>query len=56
MSTLAYVNQALLARIYNVTSKTKKRILLSANKVKSQMMSSLGESKRKCSIKCKDYP
>jgi len=51
MGTLTYVNQALLARTYNVTSKTIKRTLLSAEKVKHQMMSSLGQSKRKRSIK-----
>ncbi len=51
MGRLTYVNQALLARTYNVTSKTIKRTLLSAEKVKHQMMSSLGQSKHKRSIK-----
>ena len=48
---LAYVNQAQLAKIYNVTSKTIKRTLLSAEKVKSRMMNSSGDSKRKRSVK-----
>ena len=51
MKSLAYVNQAQLAKVHNVSSKTIKRTLLSAQKVKDHILSSSGDTKRKRSVK-----
>ena len=43
VKSLAYINQARLAKVYNVTSKTIKRTLLSAQKLKDRLLTSTGD-------------
>ena len=51
VKTLAYVNQAHLSEVYNVTSKTIKRTLLNAQKLKDRLLTSTGDVKRKRLVK-----
>ena len=51
MKTLAYVNQAHLSEVYNVTSKTIKRTLLNAQKLKDRLLTSTGDVKCKRLVK-----
>ena len=43
VKSLAYINQACLAKVYNVTSKTIKRTLWSAQKLKDRLLTSTGD-------------